>query len=92
MNQKEEKQQQASGSGLTSLPISYQVATASTIPRPRFDATDRRHIEAQNEDKSRSTKETLDDVKRVHYKEKKKKEPNGNEAHQPRIHLGGSVS
>ena len=92
VNQKVEKQQQASGSGLTTLTISYQAASAPTIPRPRIDATDRRHIEAQNEDKSRSTKETLDDIKRVHYKEKKKKEPNVNEAHQPRIHVGRSVS
>ena len=44
------------------------------IPQPKIDATDRRQIEAQNEDKSHSTKETLDDIRRVHYKEKKKKE------------------
>ena len=44
------------------------------LPHPKIDATDRRQIEAQNEDKSHSTKETLDDIKRVHYKEKKKKE------------------
>ena len=52
VNQRVEKQQQASGSGLASLPISYQAATAPTIPRRRIDATDRRHIEAQNEYKS----------------------------------------
>ena len=92
VNQKVEKQQQASGSGLTSLPISYQAATAPTIPRPRIDATDRRQIEAQNEDKSHTTKEALDDIKRVHYKEKKKKEQNNSDSYQPIIHLGGSVS
>ena len=44
------------------------------IQPPKIDATDRRQIEAQNEYKSRSTKEELDDIKRTHYKEKKKKE------------------
>ena len=43
------------------------------IPQPKIDATDRRQLEAHNEDKSRSTKEELDDIKRTHYKEKKKK-------------------
>ena len=45
-------------------------------PQPKVDATDRRQIEAQNEDKAHTTKETLDDIKRVHQKEKKKKEEN----------------
>ena len=44
------------------------------VQQPKLDATDRRQIEAQNEDKSRTTKESLDDIKRIHYKEKKKKE------------------
>ena len=44
------------------------------ISLSKIDATDRRHIEAQNEDKSHSTKETLDDIKWVHQKEMKKKE------------------
>lgn len=90
---KAEKQQQASGSGLASLPTSYQVATAPTRIHPRIDATDRRQIEAQNEDRSHTTKETLDDIKRIHYKEKKKKEQNCNsEPYQTEIQLGGWVS
>ena len=46
------------------------------IPQPKIDATDRRQIEAQNENKSHTTKETLDDIKRIHHKENKKKEKN----------------
>ena len=52
------------------------VPTTSKIPQPKIDATDRRQIEAQNEDKSHTTKETLDDIKRIHHKEKKKNENN----------------
>ena len=52
---------------------------APTIQQPKIDATDRRQIECQNEDKSHSTKETLDDIKHIHYKEKKKKEQNNME-------------
>ena len=44
------------------------------VIQPQIDATDRRQIEAQNEDKAHTTKETLDDIKRIHQKEKKKKE------------------
>lgn len=44
------------------------------IPQPKIDATDRRQLEAINEDKSHSTKDNLDDIRRVHLKEKKKKE------------------
>ena len=46
----------------------------SRISPPKIDATNRNQIEAQNEDKSHTTKEALDDIKRVHRKEKKKKE------------------
>ena len=46
------------------------------VPRPQIDATDRRQIEAVNEDKAHTTKETFDDIKRIHDKEKKKKEQN----------------
>ena len=49
---------------------------ASNAPQAKIDATDRRQIEAQNENKSHTTKETLDDIKRIHHKEKKKKEKN----------------
>ena len=52
------------------------------IPQPKTDATDRRYIEAQNEDKSHTTKETLDGIKHVHYKEKKKKEQSNSETYQ----------
>ena len=44
------------------------------IPQPKIDATDRRQIEAQNEDKCHTTKEALDDIKYTARKEKKKKE------------------
>ena len=50
--------------------------------QPKIDATDRRQIEAQNEDKSHTTKEALDDIKRTHYKEKRKKEQNVMEQYQ----------
>ena len=43
-------------------------------PQPKIDATDRRQIEAQNEDKSHTTKEALDDIKHTARKEKMKKE------------------
>ena len=56
--------------------MSNLLTTASNIPQPKIDATDRRQIEAQNEDKSHTTKEALDDIKRTHYKEKRKKEQN----------------
>ena len=46
----------------------------SRISPPKIDATNRSQIEAQNEDKSHATKEALDDIKRVHRKEKNKKE------------------
>ena len=57
------------------------------IPQPKIDATDRRQIEALNEDKSHTTKETLDDIRRVHLKEKRKKEQKNVEQYQT-----GSVS
>ena len=52
------------------------------ITQPKIDATDRRQIEAINEDKAHTTKETLDDIKRVHRKEKTKKEQNELETYQ----------
>ena len=51
-------------------------------PQPKVDGNDRRAIEAQNEDKYHTTRETLSDIKRVHNKEKKKKEQNGVEKYQ----------
>ena len=51
-------------------------SVANPVPQTIIDATDRRHIEAKYDDKSRTTKETLDDIKLVHLKEKKKKEQN----------------
>ena len=64
----------------------------SKTQQPKIDATDRRQIEAQNEDKSHTTKETLDDIKRIHYKEKKKKEKNGAEQYQAATTSQGWVS
>ena len=58
------------------------VAPTPVIPQPKIDATDRKQIEAQNEDKSHTTKEALDDIKRTHYKEKRKKEQNIMEQYQ----------
>ena len=46
----------------------------SRISPPKIDATNRNQLEALNEDKSHTTKEALDDIKRVHRKEKNKKE------------------
>ena len=54
------------------------------VQQPKLDATDRRQIGAYNEDKSHQTKEAIDDIKRVHHKEKQKKELNEIE-HQGRI-------
>ena len=52
------------------------------VLQAKTDATDRRHIEAQNEDRSHTTKETLADISRVHQKEKKKNEQNNSETYQ----------
>ena len=68
------------------------VLSTPKIPQPKIDANDRRQIEAQNEDKSRTTKEALDDIKRIHYKEKKKKEQNNSETYQTGVHPEGWVS
>ena len=57
-------------------------STATKISQPKIDATDRRKIEAQKEDKSHTTKEALDDIKGTHYKEKRKKEQNIMEQYQ----------
>ena len=75
VNQQVEKKQHGSGSGIAFTSGFHQAAT-TTILHPKIDATDRRHIEAKYDDKSRTTKETLDDIKLVHLKEKKKKEQN----------------
>ena len=60
----------------------------SNQPQPKIDATDRRQIEAQNEDKSHTTKDTLDDIKRIHYKEKQKKELSNMEPGPSGINIG----
>ena len=52
------------------------------ITQTKIDAADRRQIEAINEDKSHTTKEALDDIKSVHFKEKQKKEQNDMETYQ----------
>ena len=70
-----------------SMASNYNLSSASTkMPQPKIDASDRRQIEAQNEDKSHTTKEALDDIKRVHNKEKRKKEQNNMERCEPGIY------
>ena len=59
------------------------------IPQLKIDATDRRQIEAHDEDKSHTTKEELDDIKHTHYKEKKKKEQNDMEQCQTGMNTQG---
>ena len=59
--------------------------------QPKIDATDRRQIEAQNEEKSYTTKEALDDIKRTHFKEKKNKEQNNMEPGPSEMNLVGKV-
>ena len=61
-------------------------------PQPKIDATDRRQIEAQNEDKAHTTKEEFDDIRDTYKKEKKKKEEKVMEQCQPGIATEGSVS
>ena len=61
------------------------VAPTPRTLQPKIDATDRRQIEAQNEDKSHTTKEALDDIKHIYYKEKKKKEQDNMEPGQSGI-------
>lgn len=69
-----------------SVPIATYAQNVSTVnptaPRPQIDATDRRQIEALNEDKSHTTKEALDDIKRTYDQEKNKKEQNDIELYQ----------
>ena len=67
-------------------------SSTSKIPQLKVDATDRRQIEAVNEDKYNSTKETLDDIRCVHLKEKKKKEQKDAEKYQAGAISEGSVS
>ena len=67
-------------------------SSTSKIPQLKVDATDRRQIEAVNEDKYNSTKETLDDIRCVHLKEKKKKEQKDGEKDQPGAISERSVS
>ena len=62
------------------------------IPQPIIDVTDRRQIEAQNEVRSHTTKETLDDIKHIHYEEKKKLEQNDIETYQLGTYSEGRVS
>ena len=59
--------------------------STSNISQPKTGATDRRQIEALNEEKSHTTKETLDDIKRIHHKETKKKEQNNIEQYRTGI-------
>ena len=75
--------QQGVGCGTNSIASNYNLLpSTSKMPQSKIDATDRRHIEALNEDKSHTTKETLDDIKRIHQKEKTKKNQNNFEQYQ----------
>ena len=67
-------------------------STSFNHPQPKIEATDRRQIEALNEDKSHTTKEALDDFRRVHLKENGKKEQDNMEQYQTGFLSGGSVS
>ena len=78
-------------SGAAMASTSTLLPATPKMPQPKIDATDRRQIEAQNEDKSHATKEELYDIKRTHYKEKKKKEQNNVELSQTGINNGGWV-
>jgi len=69
-------------SGATMDSINNFLPSTHKIAEPKIDATDRREIEAQNEEKSHTTKEELDDIKRTHQKEKKKKDQNNMERYQ----------
>ena len=64
------------------LPPNPKTYYRTNITQPKIDATDRRQTDAINEDKAHTTKETLDDIKRVHRKEKTKKEQNELETYQ----------
>ena len=72
VNQKERQPHDVSPAIMT--PVNHPLPKTLRIPQAKIDETDRRQIEAQNEGKSHTTKEELDDIKRTHYKEKKKKE------------------
>ena len=67
------------------------LAVSTSIPQTKIGATDRRQIEAQNDDKSHTMKEALDDIKFTHYKEKKKKEQDIMEPCQSGINTRGLV-
>ena len=87
MNKVPSKEKAVSGA-VTPSPL---WSSTPKIPQPKIDATDRRQIEALNEDKSYTTKEALDDIKRTHYKEKKKKEQNNMEPGPSEMNLVGKV-
>ena len=79
-------------SGAAMASTSTLLPATPKMPQPKIDATDRRQIEAQNEDKFHTTKDTLDDIKRTHYKEKKKKEQLNTEPGPSGINTQGWVS
>ena len=63
----------------------YVPMPATRILTPKVHDPDRRLIDAIGEDKSHTTKETLDDIKRIHQKEKKKNEQNNVQLYRPGI-------
>ena len=78
-------------SGAAMASTSNMLQAPPKIPQTKIDATDRRQAEAQNEDKSHTTKEELDDIKRTHYKEKKKKDHDNMAPCQSGINTPGRV-
>ena len=69
----------------------YMLRSNPRISPPKIDATDRRLIDALNENKSHTTKEAMDDIKHVHQKEKKKKEMRIVERYNTRISSQSTV-
>ena len=84
---KEERKQDDISTTFASTSTSYLTLSTPRIAQPKPDATDRRQIEAINEEKSHTTKETLNDIKRIHHKEKAKKEQKFTDLHQTDINL-----
>ena len=89
-NKVERKEDVAYGAGMASF--HSLLPSTSSIPITKIDATHRGQIEAHNEDKSRTTKDTLNEIKRIHYKEKKETEENNMESYQPGMDSDGLVS
>ena len=86
-----EKRTQDTTSVAPMSPNNSLAAPTPNIQQLKIDATDRRQIEAQNEGKSHTTKEVLDDIKQIHDKEMEKKEQDSMEQFQSGINTQGLV-